>query len=55
MVLISNSSERRRSMKSVMVVGATGAGVEILTKGERVKIPSETRLTFSLEKAVRIP
>ena len=33
---------------------ATGAGVEILTKGERVKIPSETRLTFSLENAVRL-
>src|SRR5579871_5849892 len=31
---------------------ATGAGAEILTKGQRVKIPSETRLTFVLESAV---
>jgi hypothetical protein len=33
---------------------ATGAGVEVVTKGQRVKIPSETRLTFSLDTAVRI-
>jgi len=33
---------------------ATGAGVEILTKGQRVKIPSETRLTFMLDSAVRL-
>jgi hypothetical protein len=34
--------------------GAAGAGVEIVTKGQRVKIPSETRLTFVLDNAVRI-
>jgi len=34
---------------------AAGAGVEILTKGQRVRIPSETRLTFVLENAVRLP
>lgn len=33
---------------------AVGAAAEVLTKGERVKIPSETRLTFILENAVRI-
>ena len=32
---------------------ATGAGVEVLTHGQRVKIPSETRLTFVLEAPVR--
>ena len=32
---------------------AVGAGAEILTKGQRVRIPSETRLTFVLENAVR--
>ena len=33
---------------------AAGAGVQAATKGERVKIPSETRLTFTLEKPVTI-
>ena len=33
---------------------AAGAGAEIVTKGERVRIPSETRLTFSLENSVRL-
>lgn len=33
---------------------AAGAGVEILTKGQRVRIPSETRLTFVVESPVRI-
>jgi hypothetical protein len=33
--------------------GAAGAGAEIATKGQRVKIPSETRLTFSLETPVQ--
>ena len=31
---------------------AAGAGVQVATKGERVKIPSETRLTFTLDNAV---
>lgn len=34
---------------------AAGAGVEVLTKGQRVRIPSETRLTFVLENTVRLP
>jgi hypothetical protein len=34
--------------------GATGAGVEEVTKGQRVKVPSETRLTFVLDTAIRI-
>ena len=34
---------------------AAGTGVEVLTKGQRVRIPSETRLTFVLENPVRIP
>lgn len=33
--------------------GAAGAGAEVVTKGQRVKIPSETRLTFVLDTAVR--
>jgi hypothetical protein len=44
--------------KGAAVGAASGAGagaaVQVLTKGQRVKIPSETRLTFSLESAVRI-
>ena len=34
--------------------GAAGAGAEEVTKGQRVKVPSETRLTFVLDTAVRI-
>ena len=34
--------------------GAAGAGAEVVTKGQRVKIPSETRLTFAVETPVRI-
>ncbi len=33
---------------------AAGAGSEVFTKGQRVKIPSETLLTFTLESAVKI-
>ena len=33
---------------------ATGLGVEVLTHGQRVKIPSETRLTFVIETPVRL-
>jgi len=32
---------------------AAGAGAEIVTAGQRVRIPSETRLTFVLDSAVR--
>lgn len=34
--------------------GAAGAGVEAVTKGQRVKVPSETRLTFVLDTPVMI-
>jgi hypothetical protein len=34
--------------------GAAGAGAEVVTKGQRVKIPSETRLTFVLDTPVRL-
>jgi len=34
--------------------GAAGAGAEAVTKGERVKIPSETLLTFVLDNPVTI-
>ena len=34
--------------------GAGGAGVEEVTKGQRVKVPSETRLTFVLDTSIRI-
>jgi hypothetical protein len=32
--------------------GAAGAGAQAVTKGQKVKIPSETRLTFTLDKPV---
>ena len=34
--------------------GAAGAGVEAVTKGERVRVPSETRLTFVLDTPLKI-
>lgn len=33
--------------------GTLGAGAEVLTKGQRVKIPSETRLSFALQQPLR--
>ncbi len=35
--------------------GALGAGSEIITKGDQVKIPSETLLDFTLQQAASIP
>jgi hypothetical protein len=32
---------------------AAGAGAEVVTKGQKVKIPSETRLTFVLDTPVQ--
>jgi hypothetical protein len=44
--------------KGAAIGAASGAGaggaVQVLTKGQRVKIPSETRLSFTLQNAVRI-
>jgi len=34
--------------------GAIGAGAEAVTAGQRVKVPAETRLTFTLQTDVRI-
>ena len=34
--------------------GALGAGYEVMTSGEKVKIPSETRLTFTLNSPVQL-
>jgi hypothetical protein len=34
--------------------GAAGAGVESVSQGQRVKVPSETRLTFVLDTAISI-
>ena len=36
------------------VGGAAGAGSEIITEGDQVKVPSET-LDFSLEQSVSVP
>jgi len=37
-------------------VGAgAGAGSEIITKGDQVKVPSETLLDFTLQQEVSIP
>ena len=33
--------------------GAVGAGAEVMTNGQRVRIPSETRLTFTLQQPAR--
>ncbi|MBS1859286.1 MAG: hypothetical protein JST11_28180 [Acidobacteria bacterium] len=33
---------------------AAGAGAEVLTSGQRIRIPSETRLTFVLDNPVRL-
>ena len=33
--------------------GTLGAGAEVLTHGQRVKIPSETRLSFTLQNTIR--
>jgi uncharacterized protein YcfJ len=33
---------------------AAGGAVQVLTRGERVRIPSETRLTFVLQQSLRI-
>jgi uncharacterized protein YcfJ len=40
-------------------IGATsgagaGGAVQVLTKGQRVKIPAETRLSFTLQNSVSI-
>jgi hypothetical protein len=44
--------------KGAAIGAASGAGagtaVQVITKGQRVRIPSETRLTFTLQNAVRI-
>jgi hypothetical protein len=41
---------------AIGAVSGAGAGgaVQVLTKGQRVKIPAETRLSFTLQNAVRI-
>ena len=33
---------------------AAGAGAQVITSGQRVRIPSETRLTFVLDNPVRL-
>jgi hypothetical protein len=35
--------------------GALGAGSEIITKGDQVKVPSETLLDFTLQDSVSVP
>jgi len=44
--------------RGAAVGAAAGAGagtaVQVMTKGQRVRIPSETRLTFTLQNPVRI-
>lgn len=37
------------------VGGAAGAGSEIITKGDQVKVPSETLLDFTLQQELSIP
>jgi len=33
---------------------AAGAGAQMATKGQRVRVPSEARLTFTLQQAARL-
>lgn len=44
--------------RGAAIGAASGAGlggaVQVLTKGQRVKIPAETRLSFTLQQAVRL-
>jgi hypothetical protein len=44
--------------KGAAIGAASGAGaggaVQVLTKGQRVRIPAETRLSFTLQNAVKI-
>jgi hypothetical protein len=42
---------------AIGAVSGAGAGtaVQVLTQGPRVRVPSETRLTFSLQQPLRIP
>ena len=35
--------------------GGAGTAVQVFTKGTEVRIPSETRLTFTLDRAVPLP
>ena len=37
------------------VGGGLGAGSEVITKGEQVKMPSETLLDFTLQQELSIP
>jgi len=44
--------------KGAAIGAASGAGagtaIQVMTKGQRVKIPSETRLTFTLQNPVHL-
>jgi len=37
------------------VGGGLGAGSEVITKGDQVKVPSETLLEFTLQQELSIP
>jgi hypothetical protein len=37
------------------VGGGAGAGSEVITKGDQVKVPSETLLDFTLQQDLQIP
>lgn len=37
------------------VGGGAGAGSEIITKGDQVKVPSETLLDFNLQESLSVP
>jgi hypothetical protein len=37
------------------VGGGVGAGSEVITKGDQVKIPSETLLDFTLQQDLSVP
>src|SRR5580658_1652424 len=60
---VSQASSSRGARTAKVVGGATaigaasgaavGGGTEVLTKGQQVKIPSETRLTFTLQQPIQ--
>jgi hypothetical protein len=41
--------------KGAAIGAGAGAGSEIITKGDQVKVPSETLIEFTLQQDVSIP
>jgi len=46
---------KKGAVTGAIIGGAAGTGAVLATKGKEVEFPSETKLTFSLDKAVELP